>query len=146
VEPVLSGPGLVNIYSWLKETGASKEPPWLAKRLQQEDPAKVISQTALKGSVSLATHALRLFVSVLGSVCGNLALVGMTTGGLYLGGGICPKILPELKRGDLLRAFADKGRFKELLVKIPVKVILNPEAALLGAAHHAAQTGKSLPT
>ena len=139
VERVVSGPGLVNIYSYLKETGAHAEPSWLSARLEHEDPAMVISQTALNDAASLATESLRRFVSVLGAICGNLALVGLTTGGIYLGGGICPQILPELKKGAFLNAFAEKGRFRDLLVKIPIKVILNPRAALLGAASHAMQ-------
>jgi len=96
----------------------------------------VISEAALNTDTPLATESLRIFVSVLGSVCGNLALLGLTTGGIYLGGGICPQILPELKKDYFLQAFADKGRFKDLLEKIPVKVILNPRTALLGAARH----------
>lgn len=138
-ERVVSGPGLVNIYSWLKEAGVRKEPDWLARRLEAEDPARVIAEAAMARTAPLATEALDVFISVLGAVSGNLALTGMTTGGIYLGGGICPQILPELTRGKLLTAFAEKGRFKELLSKIPVKVIQNPLAALLGAAFLGAQ-------
>ena len=136
VERVISGPGLVNIYSWLKETGAHEEPNWLARQIETEDPAKVISEAALNDGPALSVETLRRFVSILGSVCGNLALVGLTTGGIYLGGGICPKILPELKKKTFLNAFSDKGRFQDLVAKIPVHVILNPRAALLGAARH----------
>jgi glucokinase len=139
VERVVSGPGLVNIYSWLKETGVQKEPAWLARRLEAEDPARAISEAAMARTAPLATEALHMFISVLGAVTGNLALAGLTTGGIYLGGGICPRILPELKGGGLLTPLAEKGRFKDLLSKIPVKVIRNPRAALLGAAFLGAQ-------
>ncbi len=145
VERVISGPGLVNIYSWLKETGDYEEPGWLAERLTRADPAKVISEAALNTDTPLAKETLRIFVSVLGSVCGNLALLGLTTGGIYLGGGICPQILPELKKGGFLQAFSDKGRFKDLAEKIPVKLILNPRTALLGAARHGIEVGQIAP-
>jgi glucokinase len=83
----------------------------------------------------LCEEALDIFVSVLGAVAGNLALTGMATGGIYLGGGIPPKILPKLDEADFTRAFTNKGRFKDVLEKIPVCVILNDKAALLGAAY-----------
>ena len=82
-------------------------------------------------------EALDIFVSIFGAVAGNLVLTGMTTGGVYLGGGISPKILPKLKEGTFMEAFTRKGRFKALLEKIPVRVILNDKAALLGAAYGA---------
>jgi glucokinase len=75
-----------------------------------------------------------MFISILGSVAGNLALTGMTTGGIYLAGGICPKILPKLREGTFIKAFLAKGRFEALLSDIPVRVIMNDKAALLGAA------------
>lgn len=137
VERVLSGPGLVSIYSWLKETGRYREPAFLARMMEETDPAKAITQGALEHKNPMCVKALNTFVSVLGAVAGNLALTGMTTGGVYLGGGISPKILPKLKEGLFMKAFTDKGRFRELLEKIPVRVILNDRAALLGAAHHA---------
>jgi len=82
-----------------------------------------------------------MFVSILGSAAGNLALTGLTTGGVYLGGGIPPKILPWLKHKTFLNAFTDKGRFKDFMEKIPVKVILNDKAALIGAASCAVKIG-----
>jgi glucokinase len=82
-------------------------------------------------------EALNMFVSIFGAVAGNLALTGITTGGVYLGGGIPPKILPKLKEGIFMEAFTNKGRFKGFLEKIPVKVILNDKEALIGAAYYA---------
>lgn len=137
VERVLSGPGLFNIYSWLKQSGKYKEPLWLAQRIKEDDPAKVIAESALSGSASLSLKSLNIFVSILGAVSGNLALTGMSTGGVYLGGGIPPKILPVLKTGLFMKAFVAKGRFRHILEKIPVKVILNDRVALLGAARYA---------
>ena len=134
IERVLSGPGLVNVYSWLRESGRYKEPPWLSKLLEERDPARVISETALKGRNRLCAASLKMFTSILGAVCGNVALTGMATGGVYLGGGIPPKILPVLKQGSFMKAFTDKGRFSDFMKKIPVRVILNDRAALLGAA------------
>jgi len=135
VERVLSGPGLVSIYSWLIDSGRYQEPQWLAKKIQEMDPAKAISEAAMDGTDALSEEALDTFVSILGSVAGNLALTGMTTGGVYLGGGIPPKILPKMEEGTFMRAFTNKGRFRGLLERIPVRVILNDKAALLGAAY-----------
>ena len=134
-ERVLSGPGLVNIYSWLKHSGRYREPAWLRKRLQEEDAGKVITETAVKNGHPLCSESLRIFVSIFGAVAGNLALTGMARGGVYLGGGISPKILPALKEGGFMKAFLNKGRFSGLMKEIPVRVILNEGAALLGAAH-----------
>ncbi len=133
-ERVLSGPGLFNIYSWLRESGRYEEPSGLAKRIKKEDPARVITEAAIDEKDPLCVESLNMFVSIFGAAAGNLALTGMTTGGVYLGGGIPPKILPTLKSGLFMKAFQKKGRFKDVLEKIPVKVILNERAALLGAA------------
>jgi glucokinase len=137
VERVLSGPGLANIYSWLKDSGRFKEPRWLKALLKQGDPARAISENALQKKQALCVESLRFYVSILGSVAGNLALTSMAVGGVYLGGGIPPKILPALKQGDFLKTFTAKGRFSDLLAGIPVHVILNEKAALLGTAHAA---------
>jgi glucokinase len=94
----------------------------------------VISEAALVEKLEPCVKTLRLFVSILGAIAGNLALTGMTTGGMYIGGGIVPRILPILEEADFMGAFADKGRFRDLLSRIPVHVILNDKAALLGAA------------
>jgi len=134
VERVLSGQGLVNIYQWLKNSGRYQEPGWFKERIETMDPAKTITDAALTNGLPLCRRALNHFVSVLGAVCGNLALTAMITGGVYLGGGIPPKILPALKEDLFLKAFTSKGRFQGFLEKIPVRVILDSKAALLGAA------------
>ncbi len=137
VERVLSGGGLFNIYSWLRDSGRFQEPDWLAKDLRETDPARVITEAAMNQEDPLCAEALNRFVDIFGAVAGNLALMGSTTGGLYLGGGIPPKILSKLEEDTFLKAFSNKGRFKEFLRRIPVRVILNDRAALLGAAHEA---------
>jgi glucokinase len=135
VERALSGPGLFIIYCWLKFTGQGSEPSWLSEKLNQGDPSKAITDAALEGKDPLCVKALDMFISILGASAGNLALTGFTMGGIYLGGGIAPKILPKLQEGLFMRAFVDKGRFRGLLMEVPVHVILNDKAALLGAAH-----------
>ena len=101
------------------------------------DPARVISETALDKKNRLCMKTLALFVAILGAVAGNLALTGLTTGGMYLGGGISPKIFPHMDPKDFMQSFVRKGRFKHVLEKIPVRVILNDKAALIGAASYA---------
>jgi glucokinase len=137
MERVVSGPGLLNIYAWMKESWRHKEPEWLARKINEMDPARVITEAAIKKKNPLCIEALNMFVSILGGVSGNLALTGMTTGGIYLGGGIPPKILSVLQKGLFMKAFTNKGRFKDLLGTIPVRVILNDKTALLGAASFA---------
>lgn len=137
-ERVVSGPGLVNLYRFLRDTGKGEEPPWLSEQLRDGDPAAVVSRHALDGTSLLCVQALDLFVSVYGAQAGNLALTIMATGGVYLGGGIAPKILSKLKEPSFMSAFTAKGRLSPLLEDIPVRVIMNPKTALLGAARHAA--------
>jgi len=137
-ERLVSGPGLATVYSFLRDTGKGKEPAWLAKQMRQGDPAPIISRNALEGNSPLCVQALDIFVSVYGAEAGNLALKCMATGGLYLGGGIAPKIISKLKGPEFMNAFTAKGRMRPLLQDIPVKVIMNPKTALLGAARHAA--------
>ncbi|MEW6347860.1 MAG: glucokinase [Thermodesulfobacteriota bacterium] len=139
IERLISGPGLENIYKWMRCSREIAEPQWLTDRMRTEDPAKVISETALSRSDSVCVDALDEFVSILGASAGNLALSVMATGGIYLGGGICPKILEKLHEGRFMEAFSDKGRFRELLEKVPVRVVLNDKAALLGAASAACE-------
>lgn len=134
LERALSGSGLVNIYSWLRDSGRYREPRWLSAAMTEGDPPGVISTAALSGRSPLCAAALRRFVSILGSVAGDLALTGMTLGGVFLGGGIPPKILPALQEGTFMKAFVDKGRMKPVLEKVAVRVVLNDHAALLGAA------------
>lgn len=137
-ERVLSGPGLRTVYEFLRDSGRGEEPPWLAEDMRREDPAAVITRAALQGRSVLCAGALDLFVALYGSEAGNLALKMMATGGLYVGGGIAPKILERLKGKGFMEAFLAKGRMRPLLERIPVRVILNDRAALLGAARRAA--------
>jgi glucokinase len=136
-ERVVSGPGLHNIYRFLRDTGRGEEPDWLTRRMQQLDPAAVISQEALAGTSALCRQALDLFLVLYGAEAGNLALKLMATGGVYVGGGIAPKIIQKLTDSAFLDAFVAKGRLKPLLERIPVRVIMNDKVALLGAARFA---------
>ena len=136
-ERVVSGPGLLNIYRFLRDTGRGEEPQWLAERMRQQDPSAVISQSALRGESELCAQALDLFVTLYGAEAGNLALKVMATGGVYLGGGIAPKIVEELRAPAFLNAFTSKGRMRPLLEAMSVRVILNQKTALLGAARFA---------
>jgi glucokinase len=134
-EQICSGRGLPNIYAYLKENRFAEELPQVAEALRQaNDPTPVIVQKAMAGDCELSIAALNAFVSILGAEAGNLALKVMATGGVYLGGGIPPKILSKLKDGTFMAAFVNKGRFAEMLAHIPVYVILNDQTALLGAA------------
>lgn len=133
-ERIVSGPGLYNIYRFLRDTGRGKESVSLKRRLMKGDRAKIISKAAVDGEDRLSMDALELFMSVYGSEAGNLALKLMATGGLYIGGGIAPKIIDKLKGPGFMKAFVNKGRMSSLLKAIPVSVILNDKTALLGAA------------
>ncbi len=134
-ERVCSGKGLPNIYAFLKKQGFAEELPEMKKVLRKAaDPTPVIVQKAMDGECELSIATLNTFVSILGSEAGNLALKVMATGGVYLGGGIPPKILAKLKDGTFMASFVNKGRFADLLAQIPVYVILNDTTALFGAA------------
>ena len=138
-ERVLSGPGLFNIYRFLKDVRGMEEPNWLTERLSAaDDPSAMISKAALAGEAAICSEALNLFVSVYGAEAGNLAMRAKSVRGLYVGGGIAPKILAKLKDGTFMRAFVDKGRYADLLAAMPVQVILNEQTALRGAAYYAA--------
>jgi glucokinase len=141
-ERVLSGPGLHNVYEFLRDTGHGKEPQWLTEEMAQSDPAAVISRAGINGECSLCEQALDLFVSVYGAEAGNLALKVKATGGVFLGGGIAPKLLPKLSGPGFMAAFLNKGRLRPLLETVPVKVITNDSTALLGAARCAVVKGK----
>jgi glucokinase len=134
-ERVLSGPGLVNIYKFLKSRGPDAEPQWLADEFAAaSDAAAVISEAALKARDPRCVEALRIFVDIYGAEAANLALKFMSLGGVYIGGGIAPKILAKLTTGDFVRSFLAKGRLDKVLASIPVRVSLNPAAGLTGAA------------
>ncbi len=138
-ERILSGPGKVALYEFLRDTGRGREPRWLTRQLAVRDPSPVISELAVSRRSPLCVKALELFVSIYGAEAGNLALKSLARGGVYVGGGIAPTILPILRRGAFMRAFMDKGRFSSLLRRIPVRVILEPRSGLFGAAWYAAQ-------
>jgi len=137
-ERVCSGIGLPNIYAYLKDSGLGEEPGWLAAQLAAAaDPGPVIVHAALADPpCDLCAATLAMFVSILGTEAGNLALKVLATGGVYVGGGIPPRILPLLTGGRFLEAFRRKGRLADLLVRVPVHVILTPRTGLLGAAAH----------
>lgn len=142
VERVLSGPGLVHLYQFLRDSGREGPSPEVESILAGEagtgggDAGAAIGAEGLRGS-GICASALRLFASVYGAVAGNVALLGTATGGVYLGGGIAPKILPILAEGGFVAAFTDKGRFAPYLRRIAVRVILDDRAALRGAARRA---------
>src|SRR5579864_6863178 len=137
-ERVLSGPGLVNVYEFLRDSGCGKEASDFASNLKTSDPAAMISRAALDGSSELAEKALDVWISVYGAEASNLALKAMATGGLYLAGGITPKILSKLNGPLFMESFLDKGRLRPLVEAIPVQVVTNDKAGLLGAARCAA--------
>jgi len=139
-ERVISGPGLVNIFQFLRDTKRAGEPEWLTEEMQQGDPAAAISRAAMGGKCALAEQALDIFISIYAAEAGNLALKLMATGGVYLGGGIAPKLLPKLAEPRFLQVFVSKGRMQSLMETMPVKVITNDNTALMGAARCAAIT------
>lgn len=136
-ERIVSGQGLTNVYEFLREVRGLEEPVWLAERLAAEDPNAVIAELALKAKSEICEKTLDMFVSAYGAEAGNLALKVLAVGGLYVGGGIAPKILEKLKDGTFMKAFTDKGRLSQLLINIPVRIILESRTALLGAAAYA---------
>lgn len=138
-ERVLSGPGLVSIYRYLATNGHASEAVGVRGEMELEDPAAVISRHALAGTDPLCVRALDVFASAYGAQAGNLALTVMATGGVYLGGGIARRLVGKLRDGLFVSAFNDKGRLADLLAKVPVHVIVNPNVGLLGAAAVAAR-------
>jgi glucokinase len=139
-ERVCSGPGISHIYANLKRSGYGEEQAWLSKELSAAgDRTPVIVNAALdeEKPCELCARVLDQFVSILGAEAGNLALKVLATGGVYIGGGIAPRILPFLQKEIFMESFRDKGRYTQLMEKIPVHVILNPDVALFGAAAQA---------
>ena len=137
-ERIVSGPGLLNIYAFLRDSGRGAETPAIAAQMREDDPSSVISRFALRGECPLCLQALDVFVSIYGAEAGNAALKFMATGGVFIGGGIAPKIIDKLAGPLFVDAFNAKARMRPLLESIPVRVILNPMTALLGAARYAA--------
>lgn len=134
-ERICSGIGIPHIYDYLRKNSYKKGNPAVAKAIKKAaDRVPVIITAALKHECELCEETLQIFVSILGSEAGNMALKLLARGGVYLGGGIPPKILPALEDGTFMTAFVDKGRFTEMLTKMPVYVILNEKTALFGAA------------
>ncbi len=137
-ERLCSGLGIPNIYSFLRQTGRYEEPQWLRDALAEAaDLTPVIIRTAVASEADICVATLELFMEILGDQAGNLALTVLATGGIYLGGGIPPRILPQLQKGPFMSFFQDKGRFTEMMSRIPVHVIYNPKAALYGSAYDA---------
>ena len=135
-ERIVSGPGLVSLHEFLCQHRNVPMPAWLQDEMCRGDAAAVITGAAQSKRDVLCVETLNWFVRLYGAEAGNLALKVMSRGGLYLGGGIAPKILPFLQKGGFLDGFISKGRMKPLLEAMPVKVVLNDRAALFGAALH----------
>jgi len=136
-ERILSGPGIYTLYEFLSESGFAQEPVSMMHIPDGKDRSAMVSECALTERDPLCLEALRMFAEIYGSEAGNLALKSMSLGGVYIGGGIAPKILPILTNNHFMNGFTSKGRFEEMLRGIQVKISLNPETALLGAAHFA---------
>lgn len=133
-ERVLSGPGLYNVYQFFRDTGQAAEEPWLARQLATGDAAAVIADAAEHGKSELCEKAMTLFVALYGSEAANLALKMLSVAGIYIGGGIAPRMLGKLKEGPFLEAFLAKGRMRAVLERMPIHVIMNDKTALQGAA------------
>ena len=137
-ERILSGPGIKNIYDFLRDTGKEEEPSWLAEQMRDvHDPPALISQLALNKKAAICEAALSIFVSVYGAATGNCALNFMSTGGIFIGGSIAAKILPKMQDPIFMQSLLDKGRMRSLLEDMPVKIVLNDDSGLIGAARYA---------
>jgi glucokinase len=136
-ERVIAGVGIKDVYDFLRDERKMDEPAWLRERMATEDPNAVIGELGESGKNELCAKTLDIVVGAYGAEAGNLALKVLATGGVYVGGGIAPKILKKLEDGTFMKAFTDKGRLSDLLVQTPVRVILESRAALIGAAAYA---------
>lgn len=136
-ERILSGPGIKNVYDFLRDTHKSDEPEWLRKQMDAApDAPALISQLALEGKAAICDQALSIFVSVFGAETGNCALKFMSTGGIFIGGSIAAKIVPKMKDPVFMQSFLDKGRMETLLKDMPVKIVLNDDCGIIGAARY----------
>ena len=136
-ERLLSGPGIRNIYEFLRDTHKAEEPAWLRDQLNAaHDPSPLISQFALEGKAAICDQTLSIFVSIFGAETGNCALRYMTTGGIFIGGIIAGRIVDKMKDAVFMQSFLDKGRMETLLRDMPVKIILNDDCGLIGAARY----------
>jgi glucokinase len=138
-ERVLSGSGLYELYLFLRDSGHGEEPPWLTRELEQDPGPVVIVRAALERQDALCLEAVDLFVSIYGAEAGNLALKIMARGGVWIGGGIAPRILPRMKEPAFREGFLGKGRMRSLLEAMPVRLILNDMVGLMGAARYASR-------
>jgi glucokinase len=137
-ERVLAGPGIKNLYDFLRDTQRVEEPAWLREQMSvAKDPPALISQLALDKKAAICEQAMSIFASVYGAEAGNCALKFMSLGGIFIGGSIAAKNIPIMQGPEFLEAFFDKGRMRSLLEDIPVKIVLNDDAGLLGAARYA---------
>jgi glucokinase len=136
-ERVVSGIGIANVYAFLRDEKGLSEPAWLKERMATEDPNAVIGELAESGESELCARTLDIVISAYGAEAGNLALKILAMGGIYIGGGIAPKVLNLIRRGGFMKAFTDKGRMSALLEQTPVHIILESRAALIGAASYA---------
>ncbi len=139
LERILAGDGFGNLYDFLHSSGYAQSNPAIEQEMTQGDRNAVISHHGLAGDDPLCSEALRLFIRIYGSETGNLALKCLPRGGIYIGGGIAPRIRSALEDGEFMRGYLDKGRMARAIQHIPLRLSLNPEAPLLGAAHMAAQ-------
>jgi glucokinase len=136
-ERILSGPGIKNIYDFLRDAHKAEEPDWLREQISAApDPPALISQMALEGKAAICDQALTIFVSVFGAETGNCALHYMSTGGIFIGGSIAAKIVPKMKDPVFLESFLDKGRMEAILRDMPVKIVANDDTGLIGAARY----------
>src|SRR5882724_8773151 len=137
-ERILSGPGIKNIYDFLRDTKKEDEPQWLREQMSgAPDPPALISQIALENKSSICDRTLSIFVSIYGAETGNCALHFMATGGIFIGGSIAAKIVPKMKDPIFMQSFLNKGRMKALLEDMPVKIVLNDDSGIIGAARYA---------
>ncbi len=136
-ERVVSGLGIRNVYAFLRDDQKMEEPAWLRERMATEDPNAVIGTSAEEGSSEICVETMNIFAAAFGAKAGNLALTLLSAGGIYLGGGIAPKVLKVMANGKFTEAFLDKGRMTPILETVPVRVILDDTCALLGAAAYA---------
>jgi glucokinase len=136
-ERILSGPGIKNIYDFLRDAQKAEEPKWLRTAMSAApDPPALISQMALEGKAPICNQALSIFVSVFGAETGNCALNFMSTGGIFIGGSIAAKIVPKMKDPVFLESFLDKGRMEAILKDMPVKIVANDDSGMIGAARY----------
>ena len=142
---MLSGPGFFNVYSFLRDRNPSEESAWLAEQIAAGDKSAAsatIAAAGLSNKSELAVKALDTFVAVYGAMAGNLALLMMAGGGLYVGGGIAPKIREKMIDGTFMKAFTDKGRLSSLVAAVPVHIILDDKTAVFGAANAAVDVNR----